>query len=723
MTPRRPLALAALLGLAAAVGPARAEGPVEPPKPPETKAPEPPPPPFPAEPPHTAAITPEEWLWEAAWLSDDARQGRLTGSPECREAAAWIAGRMKAMGLEPVPGGKGYLHPWTLPGAKAVAEKCSLEIAVGEAPAAKPRGLAWGKEYVVFAGVKDGEASGALVFAGYGIRSKDPAFDDYAGIDAKGKVVLLLRHEPREKDPKSRWNGDRMTAHSAFLTKVRAAVAAGAAGVLIANDPLNHERDELDGAVLGGPDQSIPVAMVRRAVADELLRPLQATLADLQKKIDDADAPASAAVPGVRVSLVVRARQEESDNVAGMVRGSDPALREEFVVVGGHYDHVGLGQGGGLDPRRYGQVHNGADDNASGSAAVLEVAEWFALSKERPRRSVIFIAFSGEEEGLFGSRAWVTKPPVPNEKVVGMVNLDMVGRYRPGRFEVVGAASGSTLKAIVEKANEGLGLELRHTNAGMSSSDGLSFHDVGIPTMFLFTDLHEDYHRPGDDWWKLNAEGAARVTTLAARTARALADAAERPLFSKIERSEMPLGMRRPILGVRFDEESSAEGATLTAVVPESPAAKAGLLVGDRIVLFAGKKVRSHAEMRDLIAGVKPGEKAAGKAVRADATIDFTVEFPAPRPPAPPPPPRIGVSWAADGDGKPGVVLQDVTAEGPAAKAGVLAGDRILAVGGQAVADAAALQAALAKLKPGDTVEVKVLRDGKEVVASIALPK
>lgn len=673
-------------------------------------APKPPP-----EPAHTAAITAEEYRWANAWLSDDAREGREAGTPGCREAAEWIAARMKAMGLEALPGAPGHLQPFDLPGGVPIPEECLLEVRHGEGPA---RAFSLGKDWVVMEGSGSAEVDAGVVFAGYGITAEDLKYDDFAGVDCTGKVVVVLRHEPREKDPKSRWNGDRMTRHSWFPAKVAAARKAGAAAVVIVNDLLNHEEDSVHPAAVGGAGQALPVAFASRAFTEEILKGSGATPEGLQKAIDEADAPASRVLEGVRVRVKARTKAPSTDNVVGAIRGRDPALREEWIVVGAHYDHVGKGFGGGLDPRRYGEIHNGADDNASGTAALLEIAEHFALSKERPRRSLLFLAFSGEEKGLLGAAHFVAHPLVPVERMAAMVNLDMVGRYRPGQFDVVGADSGSTLRAVMERAAEGLDLELDFTNSGMANSDGFCFYNAKVPTVFLFTGLHDDYHRPGDDWWRINVEGAVRVATMAARAVLSLADADGRPEYRPLPRSEFAMNRRnRVVLGVVMDEEGGGRGATLREVSGRSPAAAAGMKPGDVVVSFGGREIGSADDLRSALNRARPGDEVPVRLRRGEATVDLKVRFPGPAGPV------FGVVFDATPDGRAGALVQEVAAGSVAEAAGLRVGDRILKFGAVVVTDGPSLPAALRTARAGAALPVRVAREGKELDLEAKFPQ
>jgi hypothetical protein len=666
--------------------------------------------PLPPEPPHTAAITAEEFRWTAAWLSDDSREGRDTAAAGGKAAAAWIADRMKAMGLEAPEGAPGHLRAWdytSLP----VTEKCALTLS---RPGREPRAFEYGKDWVLLSGAATDLDEAPVVFAGYGIRSKPAGWDDYAGLDCKGKIVVVFRHEPREKDPRSRWAGDQFTPFASFGVKEQIARAAGAAALVVVNDLLNHPNDPLEAASAGVRAGGIPVLMAGRAFAAEVLRGTGYTPECLQEAIDLGDAPVPVALDAPAARLRLALSPVTADNVCGVLRGSDPALREEWIVVGAHFDHVGQGFSGGLDRRGYGQIHNGADDNASGTAALLEIAESFALGKAKTRRSLLFIAFSGEEKGLLGSAAYVRSPLHPIEKVAAMLNLDMVGRYRPGSCDVVAAESGSTLTEVVDAAARGLGIEYRHTNQGIRDSDGWSFFTAKVPTLFLFTGLHEDYHRPSDDWWLLNAEGAAKVAEWGARITRALADADARPVYKAVKPEPLNRG-NRVVLGVEPSDAPDGKGAVLDSVTPGSPAAAAGLRKGDVVVALGGSAVADADGLRALLGRSRPGDSVVAKVRRGAETLEATVVFPS----------RalvFGVSFSQDPDGKKGALIEDVAAGSVAEAAGVKPGDRILSFAGREVADGRALSPLLRIPKAGEKVPVKVSRDGKEIELEAKYP-
>jgi membrane-associated protease RseP (regulator of RpoE activity) len=303
--------------------------------------------------------------------------------------------------------------------------------------------------------------------------------------------------------------------------------------------------------------------------------------------------------------------------VVGIWPGSDPALDAEAVVVGAHYDHLGRGSPFSLAPDRGDAIHPGADDNASGTAALLGLAETLTRSGAG-RRSVVFVAFAAEELGLLGSTHYVGQPAVALERTVTMVNLDSVGRLRDGRLHVMGVDTGQGLRALVEQAGQGLPAPLALRGAGVGSSDHTAFLNRGRPVVFFFTGPHADYHRPSDTWDRIDADGLRTVTMVAYRVVRALADREDRPAFVRVPGGPPRAGTGATGYGPYFGAvpdfgESPQPGVRLGGVRPGSPADRAGLQAGDVIVRFAGVTVRTLDDLAFAL-----------RSRRADETIEVT---------------------------------------------------------------------------------------------------
>lgn len=298
-------------------------------------------------------------------------------------------------------------------------------------------------------------------------------------------------------------------------------------------------------------------------------------------------------------------------NVIGLLRGSDPARRDEVVVVGAHYDHIGTGVTGSLSPERRGEVHNGADDNASGTAALLEIAR--QLAARPPARSVLFIAFSGEELGLLGSAHYVREPVVPIHRTVAMLNLDMVGRLRDGRLLALGAATATEFPAILDSLNQTAGFDLRASGDGYGRSDHASFYLAKVPVLHFFTDLHDDYHRATDEAHRINADGLAQVATFVARTARALADRSAPLTFVDLPPPAPAVGAVSSgygaYLGSIPDMSGGVTGVRISGTRTGSPADLAGMREGDIIRRIGRFAVDDLQGMTDALRAYRPGDQ------------------------------------------------------------------------------------------------------------------
>jgi hypothetical protein len=315
-----------------------------------------------------------------------------------------------------------------------------------------------------------------------------------------------------------------------------------------------------------------------------------------------------------------------SQNVVAVLRGSDPVLANEYIVLGAHFDHLGRSGASALDPDSAEAVRNGADDNASGTAAVMELAR--LLSRHVPRRSVVFVTFSGEELGLLGSQRFVERSPVPIDRVVAMLNFDMVGRLRNDRVIVYGVETATEMRALVDSAATGTGLEVRGVGDGFGPSDHSSFYARGIPVLHFFTDLHEDYHRATDDADKVSAAGVGRVVGLAERVVRAIADRDARLTPVRVSRPApvATSGRTRDVYLGSIPDMSAPEtpGVRLTGVRADSPADKAGLKAGDIIVEFDGKTVKDLYEYTDALQARKPGDTVKIVVLREGGRIELS---------------------------------------------------------------------------------------------------
>ncbi len=525
------------------------------------------------------------------YLASDALDGRGVETAGLNSAADYIAGQFRDDGLKPFAGEPAYFQPFEFPFVTTVDP--STELRINDSPAGRDQ------SYRPLSVSGEGAFSAPLVFAGYGITAADPSYDDYAGIDVKGKAVLLLRAEPRDKSGNSVFGKSKnFSDHATFVTKVKNAQDHGAVAVLIC-DPAGKTLIPFTA----GPSNGIviPVLAVSRSVADAwLAQGGEPDSAATKSQIDSTLHPASRAIEGVSISGNVKLIRKigHVKNVVAFFPANGPGA-EEYVVVGAHYDH--LGKSKGEKP----SIYHGADDNASGTTALLEVAK--RITDGPPlKRSIIFVAFSAEEEGLIGSDYFVKHPPVPLEKIVAMLNLDMVGRVRNETIYVAGGGTAAGFHDLIKRVDDASPLSIKSMGeGGLGPSDHMSFALKKIPILFLFSGLHADYHRPTDTADKINFAGISEVAALAEKMVDELAVLPRQTYVSAADASQEnvsigytgpgPGGGRRVTLGVIPDYTTGDDvtGVRITDTIPESPANKGGLLGGDVIVKLGETKIES----------------------------------------------------------------------------------------------------------------------------------
>jgi len=361
-----------------------------------------------------------------------------------------------------------------------------------------------------------------------------------------------------------------------------------------------------------GPEEAgILCLQVKTPVADEWLRPTGLTTAELQDSIEK-EKSSGLSIPldsTVDVTLKIETLRATVNNVLAYL----PGTSDEYVVVGAHYDHLGKGDSHSLAPAQIGQIHPGADDNASGSAGVLELARIFAPLAGKLDRGILFANFAGEEIGLLGSAEWVKEPTRPLDKAVAMLNMDMIGRIKDEKVFIGGIGTGTTLKSTVEDAAKGSSFHVEYSEGGYSSSDHTSFVTKRIPVLFFFSGLHGDYHKPSDTWDKINAASATQLLDLVSKVSLKLADAAERPKFVAVVENPHAGGVSSgagygPYFGSVPDFGQTETGVRFSDVRPGSPAAKAGLQAADVLVRFGDKSINNLYDFTDALRRSKVGD-------------------------------------------------------------------------------------------------------------------
>jgi len=581
---------------------------------------------------HAEGIDPNTYWDDIKYLASPELKGRATGSLQLESAAAHIADQFRSFGLKPVDG-KNYELAFPAEIGARLGPHNSFSYNDG----GTKRTLAVEHDFTPFSFSTIGKASDGVVFAGYGITAPAYHYDDYANLDVKGKLVLILRHEPQENDEHSVFDGKKLTTYATFVDKMANAKAHGARGVILVNDLGAHpgKEDKLEefGSTGGPRDAGIFFVQIKATTAEEWFRAEGRDLREIEAAIDRDLKPQSFELAKLKVDLEVDLTHEKKTvhNVAGFL----PGVSSEYIVIGAHYDHLGLGDEHSLAPNLRGTIHPGADDNASGTAGVIELARWFS-KQPKPNRGILFITFAGEELGLLGSSWYVNHPALPLGNAVAMINLDMIGRIREGRVFLSGVKSGTTLDQLVADLKPPAPLVIDQTgkNSGTNMSDAsdhASFNAKGVPTLFFFSGLHADYHKPSDTADKIDAPDAAKLLDYVAELSTRLADAPDRPKFVKAPPERQPVagGGERSGYGPDFgsipDFDEPPHGVRFADIREGSPAAKAGLMPQDILIEFDGKDIGNLYDFTYVLREHRPGDLVLVKVLRGGKTIEAKV--------------------------------------------------------------------------------------------------
>jgi len=581
-------------------------------------------------------------------LASDKLAGRRTGSDGANRAAEYIAREFARIGLRRSIGydtagmsileadsPNRYLQKFPYVAGVELGKDNLLSFRVREKEA--PINLRVGEDWVPLGFSTNGFAKRApAAFVGYGITAADLNHNDYAKIDVKNRIAIALSGTPDGDNPHgqfARYEGARW--------KAIAARNAGATALIVIARAENFQEERLARLRYdnSGGDAGLPVIVISRKAAAQLLQTDDAGLRKLEARPSDA-------MVDLRVDVV--RREVKAANVIGILDGSDPKLRNESIVIGAHYDHLGLGGEGSLAPKE-GEVHHGADDNASGTAGLLELARLFAAQSPRPRRTIVFIAFGGEEEGLLGSNYYVNHPIVPMANTVAMLNMDMIGRMKDRKLIVGGIGTAPEWRPMVEAANSlqamtvsaagapvraSVGPEVRMpivvgangqavvtsdnskqfqltlNEDGFGPSDHSSFYGKQIPVLFFWTGTHEDYHKPSDTADKINYDDEARILSLVARIVRDVDAEDKRPTYA-VAKSQAAgrTGGFSVSLGTIPNYADSNDGLLIDGVREDSPAAKSGIKAGDRIVKLASRDIRNVYDYTAALGEMRAGQE------------------------------------------------------------------------------------------------------------------
>jgi len=567
-------------------------------------------------------ITASELSGHIGFLASDSLKGRKPGTSESKIAAQYISDEFSQAGLKKL-GKDGFQYFEIKSGLKIGDNSLLIDGSVAE----------FKKDFTVLAYSESANINSGVIFAGYGIEMQDEKtkWNDYQAIDVKGKWVLILRGHP-ELDQRS-------SAFEAFAddrAKVLTAKDKGASGVILVSPVKMDDKDELIPLQMGRSDvkSGLPVIQISREVANRILSKSTKSIEELEKSLNEKKQSLSFDCNSViSAKTEIEFQMVKIQNVVALLEGNDPKLKKEFIVIGAHYDHLGFGgkNSGSRTPDTI-AVHNGADDNASGVASMIEIAEYLASVKKKLKRSVLFIAFDAEEEGLLGSQYFANNPLVDIKQVKAMLNFDMVGRLNPETKELSIGGTGTSLEweTILNTLQQKSDMKFSYSKEGFGPSDHANFYSIDIPVLFFSSGVHGDYHTPLDDLELINTKGQEGISILGAEIVFQLASQKENLTFQEAGPKTRTGG--RNGMKVKLDimpnfGSSENNGVRVDGVTKDGIAYKAGILKGDVLTGINGEKILNIYDYMNRLKKFKPGDRISIDVLRGTENKVFIVDL------------------------------------------------------------------------------------------------
>lgn len=574
-----------------------------------------------AQAPLNSEITAEEIKYHVTYLASDELEGRMTGTEALYKAADYLKNEFERYGLKPFFGNY-YFQEFPFTAGVELGNEVFMNIKTYDTSF----DLKINEDFIPLTFTDNITLTGNLVFAGYGISADELDYNDYDKIDVKDKVVVVLRNHPEKKNPHSQFD-----KYSSLRFKTAVARDKGAKGIIFIND-FEKDSDDLiefryDNA---SAIKGIVAVNVKRKIVEDIFSKNKTDLKSIIEKIDSTLTPDSFEIYNTLADagIEVKRIEKKSVNVGAYIPAADANYSNEYLIIGAHFDHLGWGEFNSLYMGNEPKIHYGADDNASGTTGLLELAEKFVSEKDKLKRNIVFTAFSGEELGLLGSAYLVNNLPVPLENVITMLNMDMIGRINDNKDLIVhGTGTSSDWKDILNEKNS-YNFNLSFNDEGFGSSDHSSFYAKQIPVLFFFTGTHSDYHKPTDTADKINAEGQAKILNFVYDVASEIIQKETRPNYVAVERKDRGrMNTSRVWVGTVPDFAGEVNGYKLGGVSEGSPAEKAGLEAGDIITSFGGKKISNLYDFTYAIGSFVPGDKVEVIVKRGDEEIKLKIEL------------------------------------------------------------------------------------------------
>ena len=558
------------------------------------------------------------------YLASDNLEGRFTGSKGADSAANYIKNCFQQFGLKSFSD-ENYFQEFPFIASIELKSNNSFEIFSDK----KDIVIKLNNEYIPASFSGNISVSGQLAFVGYGISAPNLNYDDYNEIDVRGKIIIVMKYNPDGGNPHSEFE-----KFSSYRFKAKIAKEKGAAGIIFVNGYFpKDDEDRLMRLIYDGASgvDSLGIIQAKRSVIDELFSNEKLNFKEWQEQIDKNKKPGSFIFKNstAKLNTGLQAVTKYGKNVVGYLEGSDPELKKQFIIIGAHYDHLGYGEVGSLYRGKEPKIHYGADDNASGTAGVLELAEKFSSNKDLLKRSIIFISFSGEEIGALGSSYFADHLPVQKNEILTMLNLDMIGRLNnENNLIVYGTGTSSIWKDLLNEDNRNYNFKLTFNDEGYAPSDQSSFYAKKIPVLFFFTGTHSDYHRPSDTPDKINYSGEESILNYVSTLAYQIDTLSNKPDYINVPRKDSGKNISfRVYVGTVPDYAGQVDGLKINGVNEGSPAQKGGLKGGDIIISFGGKKISNIYDYTYALSDFSPGDIVDVEVLRDSRKVNLKVEL------------------------------------------------------------------------------------------------
>jgi len=567
-------------------------------------------------------ITENELMEHIRYLAHENRQGRYPGTRESKDVISYMVRQLKSYGVKPGFENNSYAQPFSITDG--------IELGGNNQCVVNQDTLAVSSDFIPVWFSGNTSVTAPVVFAGYGFNIDEDQllWNDYDELDVSGKWVMVMRHGPERNNQHSSYG-----PHTGLHKKMLVARDKGAVGIIFVSQKEDKELYPLK-FISGYKNAGIPAIHLSNEKADQLLSQFRWNRESIQNIMDSDKASVQFDMPNVSISATVDLNliEKRAANVVGIIRSGNRQYRDEYVVIGAHFDHLGWG-GPGTGSRAPDTlaIHPGADDNASGTAGLLEIAQKLTSKKSHLKRSVILIGFDAEEKGLLGAKFFVDHPPVPLENLTAMLNMDMIGRMADSSSNVGGVGTSPIFEPMLDSLSQNRPFTINMTKPGYGPSDHAAFYGKDIPVLFFFSGVHSDYHKPSDTWDLINLGGEKAIVDLVYDVAYHLARLDERPAFTEAGPKQ---GRARKntkfkvTFGIVPAYGSTKEGLEVDGLSKaDGPAAKAGIKKGDLITSMNGKSVKDIYEFMDRLGELKPGMTIPVMIDRRGEKMELSVSF------------------------------------------------------------------------------------------------